>query len=122
MNPSYVQTASQTTNPQNGYTHTNFTNLSSQQISPGLIEGFFQSNNPAEPMPFGMEDLKVRDKPIMKQISEDNNVSNLPKAEGMPSYFNRNTSTRLHRFRTQSMKAWGVPLGLTELRATDMMY
>ena len=121
MNSDYVQTASQRTTPE-GFRKTDFVNTSSQQMTPGSLPTFFRHNNPSGYMPFPLANLRVPQAPIVDQMSESKNVSRLPKANTMPKYFEDNTKSQLERFRTSSMRAWDVPLGLTELRATDTTF
>jgi len=121
MNSAYIQTASQKETPE-GYRKTDFVNTSSQQMTPGELPEYFRMNNPSNYMPFPLADLRVPQAPITNQISESKNVSNLPKTETMPTYFDDNVKSQLERFRTQSMRSWNVPLALTELRATDTTF
>ena len=121
MNAAYVQKASQHTAP-GGFRKTDYVNISSQQMTPGELPTYFRNNNPSGYMPFPLADLRVPQAPISNQISESNNVSNLPKKETMPRYFENNVESRLERFRTSSMRSWNVPLALTELRATDTTF
>jgi hypothetical protein len=121
MNSSYVQTASQHAAP-GGFRQTDFVNTSSQQQTPGELPTFFRQNNPSGYMPFPQSDIRVPQSPIVDAISESKNVSNLPKANTMPEFFDTNVKSTLERFRTASMRSWGVPLGLTEMRATDTTF
>lgn len=120
--PQFVQEVSEQRIPQYGYVQRQFTNLSSQQATPGLLPSFFQQQTNMLPMPFGVEDLNVPNNPIVEQISERNNVSNLPRAETLTADFDMAAQSKERRFRTGNMRAWGVPLGMTELRATDTTF
>jgi hypothetical protein len=117
--PEFVQTV---TARQDGARGSSFTNLSSQMMHPGTLPLFFQTQNTAEPMPFTNGDIIVAEQPITAQISERNNVSNLPRFESMPGEFRDAAREKLVRFRTASMRAWGVPLAMTETRGADTMY
>lgn len=126
LNPTYLQRISKETVPGGAPGQTfqkkDFVNTSSQMADPGLLPGFFGKQNDAYPMPFVLSDIPVAKAPIKSQISEANNVSNLPKIATLPETFKNNVESKLVRFRTDSMRAFGVPLGMTELRATDAMY
>ena len=73
-------------------------------------------------MPFTDADIPQANTPIQEQLSENNNVSVLPRVETLTRDFDNASKATEVRFRTGSMRAWGVPLGMTELRATDAMY
>ena len=120
--PQYIQQVSEKTVPGYGYKHKMFTNMSSQQMNPGALPTFFRGNNPFKPMPFAQKDLNVPNQPIVQQINEKNNVSNLPKKETLTESFEQEVGTKNRRFRTASMRAWDVPLSMTETRATDAMF
>ena len=126
LNPTYVQRISEETVPGGvpgqTFQKKNFVNVSSQMNDPGMLPSFFGQQSAAYPMPFVLSDIPVAQQPIKQQISENNNVSALPKVTTLPERFKDNVESKLVRFRTDSMKAFGVPLGMTELRATDAMY
>lgn len=128
LNPTYVQRVSESIVPAGipgkniQFTHKNFTNVSSQMSDPGQLLNFFQSQNVAYPMPFTDGDIPIDQTPITQQINERNNVSALPRKNIFPEYFKDKVTNKQVRFRTGSMISWGVPLGMTELRATDAEY
>lgn len=126
LNPQYVQTISKETvpggMPGRTFQKKDFVNTSSQMADPGMLPRFFGQQNEAYPMPFVLSDIPISKAPIKSQLSEANNVSNLPKVATLPEEFKNNVDSKLVRFRTDSMRAFGVPLGMTELRATDAMY
>lgn len=126
LNPAYVQRISEETVPggQPGMTlqKKSFTNVASQMNDPGMLPGFFGKQSDAYPMPFVLSDIPVSEQPIKQQINEKNNVSELPKVATLPETFKNNVESKLVRFRTDSMRAFGVPLGATELRATDATF
>jgi len=127
LNPQYVQRVSERTVPgglpgMKPLTHKNFSNISSQMADPGALPRFFGKQNQAYPMPFTDGDIPVPQSPILQQLSENNNVSALPTKTTMPHFFKDQSASKQVRFRTQNMIALGVPLGMTELRATDASY
>lgn len=126
LNPAYVQRISQETVPGGLPGRTlkkrDFVTTSSQMADPGMLTTFFGTQTAAYPMPFVLSDIPVAQQPIKSQISERNNVSELPRTATLPETFKNNVESKLVRFRTDSMRAFGVPLGLTELRATDVEY
>lgn len=127
LNPQYVQRVSEETVPgglpgMKPLIHKNFSNVSSQMADPGALPGFFGKQNQAYPMPFTDADIPVPRSPILEQLSENNNVSALPKKTTLPLFFQDQAASKQVRFRTQNMIAFGVPLGMVELRATDAMY
>lgn len=122
MNPSYVQAVSYETVPYYGYKHPRFVNLSSQMMTPGSLPAFFKRENTADKMPFSDADLPQETAGLVSEWQRANLISSMPKEETMPFFFEAESGSKLRRFRTDSMRAWGVPLGMTELRATDMSY
>ena len=83
-----------------------FTNTASQMANPGTLPAFFANQNTANSMP--LSDLPNQE--IPKQV--------VP-SEGLGAFFDKQEESKLVRFRTGSMRAWNVPLGMTEVRATD---
>lgn len=122
MNPYFVQAVSSETDPYYGYKHRRFTNLSSQMMDPGSLPAFFRRENTAERMPFSLADIPENDGGVLDQFAQSELISEMPRSETMPRFFEDETGTKLRRFRTDSMRAWGVPLAMTEVRETDMMY
>ena len=127
LNPQYVQRVSEETFPggvpaAKPLIHKNFHNVSSQMADPGMLPSFFSKQNTAYPMPFTDGDIPVPQSPIIQQVNEMNNVSQLPKKNMMHQFYKDQVKSKQVRFRTQNMIAFGVPLGMTELRATDAMY
>lgn len=126
LNPAYVQRISEETVPGGlpGMTVQKplFSNVASQMNDPGTLPSFFGTQSVAYPMPFVLSDIPVSEQPLKQQINEKNNVSELPKVATLPERFKNNVESKLVRFRTDSMRAFGVPLGMTELRATDAMF
>lgn len=127
LNPQYVQRVSEETVPggvpgAKPLIHKNFHNVSSQMADPGALPSFFSKQNQAYPMPFTDADIPVPQSPILQQVSAMNNVSQLPTKTTLPLFFEDQTKSKQVRFRTQNMIAFGVPLGMTELRASDFMY
>lgn len=128
LNPTYVQRVSESIVPGGipgknyQFKHKNFTNVSSQMADPGQLLNYFQTQNVAYPMPYTNADFPVNQTPITQQVSERNNVSALPLKNTLPEYFKNKLTSKEVRFRTGSMMAWGVPLGMTQLRATDAEY
>lgn len=126
LNPQYVQKVSEQIVPgwKPGQTLKKplFENISSQMADPGSLPRFFGQQNSAHLMPFTMGDIPQPREPILQQLSENNNVSALPKTETLTRDFDNASKAKEVRFRTQGMRMWNVPLGLTELRATDAMY
>jgi hypothetical protein len=127
LNPQFVQRVSEITAPGQkvpgvDMTKKLFTNVSSQMADPGMLPRFFHQQNTGYPMPFTDADIPQADAPLQQQLSEMNNVSVLPRVETLTRDFDEALQSNQVRFRTGSMRAWGVPLGMTELRATDASY
>lgn len=116
LNPYFVQTVSEGEVKDSKI----FTNRSSQQENPGMLGQIF--NTKMQDMPFVHDDIPVPEKMMHDQINENNNVSQLPKIATMGRGFEDATVSKARRFRTGSMRMWGVPLGQTELRATEMNF
>jgi hypothetical protein len=116
MDPYYVQRISQTRTPQ-GFTETNFTNLSSQMLNPGTLPQFFGNENTAEPMPLTL--AQALGQPGGDRISGivGSNISNMPRAETMPRSFETDTRSKFANFRTANMIAWNVPLSETQMHS-----
>lgn len=127
LNPQFVQRVSEITAPGEKVPGVSmkkqlFTNVSSQMADPGMLPRFFHQQNTGYLMPFTNSDIPQANEPLQQQLSELNNVSALPRIETLTRDFEEWSKPVEVRFRTGSMRAWGVPLGMTELRATDAMY
>lgn len=113
LNPAFVQSISQKNTPANErgqvLNRTTFTNTSSQMANPGLLPVFFANQNTANTMP--IYDIPDQTKPLTLETQQEN----------LDQFINRENATKLVRFRTGSMKAWNVPLGMTEVRAEDLL-
>ena len=120
MNPNYVQTAS--LQPPGSQHRVNFTNLSSQQLNPGTLVHFMNTQSAAkQPMPFTDGDIQTDRSAIARQDSERNNVSNLPRRPTLTQFFHReDPNTKDANYRTPAQRVWDVPDYLLEARATEM--
>lgn len=115
LDPQFVQRASQRRTPA-GFTETNFQNLSSQMMNPGVLPQYFGSANRAEPMPVTLAhalSVPPNDIPAIART----NVSNMSRAETMSTNFEADTRSKRTAFRTGSMRAWGVPLDHAEMHS-----
>lgn len=122
MDPSFVQNVSRQQVKPYGFEHLTFTNVSSQMANPGNLPSYFKGAQELGYMPFSSADIPVPHEPIEKLISEKNNVSSLPRKSTEKEFFEENLKDKYVRFRTASQRAWGVPIELTELRATESIY
>lgn len=120
MNPYYLQTAS--LQPSGAQHKVNFTNLSSQQLNPGhLVDFFVKADSAFQPMPYSQGDIPMDRVGVAHQLSEWNNVSNLPRQNVLPGFFQYETPyTKDAYFRTPAQRMWGVPDHLLEARATEL--
>lgn len=120
MNPQYVQTAS--LQPPGSQHQVSFTNLSSQQLTPGNLAGFFnQQSKSMQPMPFSVADIQTDRSGVAQQLSERNNIDYMSREATLPSFFaENNPKTMDAHYATPSMRVWHVPEHLYEARATDM--
>ncbi len=120
MYPQYVQTAS--LQPVGSQHRVNFVNLSSQQLNPGnLVQFHVDQARSMQPMPFTVGDIQMDRSGVARLDSEANNVSNLPRANTLPSFFaHANPDSKDAKYRTPEARTWQVPDHLLEARATDM--
>ncbi len=115
LDPQFVRRVSQERTPA-CFTETNFQNLSSQMMKPGVLPQYFGSEIRAEPMPVTLAHaLSVPENDIPAIASS--NIANMPRAETMPLRFDEDSRSKRVAFRTSNMRAWGVPLDRTELHA-----
>lgn len=121
MNSSFIQKASLTGS--GNQKKLSFVNLSSQQMNPGLLNEWFAAQNSAmQPMPFTNDDIPVSQMEIRSVLSEKrNNVSELDRQQKIDTFFRENAQENRADFRTNSQKAWGVPLAYAEARATELL-
>lgn len=119
FSPQYVQTAS-LQSP--GSKHkVSFVNISSQQLNPGSLVQFFNKQSESmQPMPFTGGDIKTDRSGITRQVSEYNNVSNLPTIDTLPQYFISQGPSKDAQYRTPSQLAFNVPEYMLQMRATDI--
>ena len=122
MDSSYVQRASLNSGPAKDKHHVSFTNLSSQERTPGFLSEWYASQNAAvQPMPYTNDDINVPRQELSATMSEGrNNVSLLSKQQTADIFFRDNIRSTKVDFRTPSQQAWNVPLSQTEVRATEM--
>jgi hypothetical protein len=120
MNPEYVQTAS--LNPPGSQHKVSFTNLSSQQLNPGKLVDFFVTNDSnMQPMPFSQGDIRTDRSGVAHQLSEWNNINNMPRENTLPTFFHSETPyTKDTYYRTPEQKMWGVKDHLLQARATEL--
>lgn len=120
MNPQYVQTAS--LQPPGSQHQVSFTNLSSQQLTPGNLVGFFNAQSRSmQPMPFTDADIQTDRSGVAQQLSMRNNIDQMSREASLPSFFaHNNPKTTDAHYETPSMRVWNVPRHLYEARATDM--
>lgn len=120
MNPQYVQTAS--LQPPGAQHQVSFTNLSSQQLTPGNLVGFFNAQDRSrQPMPFTDADIQTDRSGVAQKLSEANNIDQMSQAATLPEFFAMNNpgTTDAH-FMTPEQRVWHVPRHLLEARATEM--
>jgi hypothetical protein len=120
MNPYYIQTRSlQAPGAQH---KVNFTNLSSQQLNPGNLVSFFVSaDSERKPMPYSTDDIPMDRTGVARQLSEWNNICNMPRENVLPQFFHAETPlTKDTFFRTPEQRAWGVPDHLLQARDTEL--
>jgi hypothetical protein len=115
LDPQFVQRVSQQRTPA-GFTETNFQNLSSQMMNPGVLPQYFGSENRAEPMPVTLAHALSVPENDIPQIATST-IADMPRAETMPLNFDEDSKSKRVAFRTGSMRAWGVPLDHTELHS-----
>jgi hypothetical protein len=101
-----------------------FTNLSSQQMTPGTLADFFARQD-ASRMPFESNEIERADQQCqgyLHLLSEDANVGNLPRVDRSHEFFSyHNPRTRRVSFRTSGQRAWNVPVQLLELSSEDVV-
>jgi hypothetical protein len=125
MNAQYIQQASLNSAPGqiNGGNRVLFTNLSSQQQTPGNLNAWFaDQNHSMQPMPFVQEEIVQEDPQRFGEWFEVNptNLSTANKTETMGLYFDMNVRTKKIDFPTPSQRIWAVPISQFEMRETDM--
>lgn len=119
MEPSFVQTISQRNVPPFNLKQQTFTNVSSQQASPGMLEQYFRDASQMGYMPMTGESINGSGQPIARMINEQTNVSSLSRVSKEAQYHGDAVTSKRVGFRTGSMRAWGVPLDKVEMRATE---
>lgn len=119
MEPSFVQTISQRNVPPFNLKQQTFTNVSSQQASPGMLVHYFRDAGQLGYMPATGERLDGSGQPLTRMINEQTNVSSLPRVSKEVQYHGAAVTSKRVGFRTGSMRAWGVPLDKVEMRATE---
>lgn len=119
MNPQYVQTAS--LQPPGSQHQVSFTNLSSQQLTPGNLIGFFNAQSKSmQPMPFSDADIQTDRSGVAQQLSERNNIDQMSRRPTLDQFFAANNIEMDAHFETPEQRVWNVPEHLWEARATDM--
>lgn len=120
FSPQYIQTAS--LQPPGAQHRISFTNLSSQQLNPGSLVQFLNSQSASmQPMPYTDSDIETDQSPVARQLNEMNNVSSLPRRSTLSDYFHTNDpDTKDVNYGTPSLHVWDVPPHLWQARATDM--
>jgi hypothetical protein len=122
MNSAYIQTASLASGPKPQH-RVMFTNLSSQQQTPGALVPWFQTQgHTMQPMPFNHDQVAAAHQAPFGEWMRGaaTNVSDMDKNETLGAYFGEQTRSTKSDFLTPTQRVWGVPFSSTELRATDM--
>ena len=122
MDSSYVQQASLSSGTESRRHKYTFTNLSSQEMHPGMLAQWYSSQNAAvQPMPYTHDDIAVPEEELRAGLSEiRNNINEMYKKQTADIFFRENTRTTKADFRTPSQQTWNVPISQTEVRATEM--
>ena len=119
FSPQYIQTASM--QPPGSQHNISFTNLSSQQQTPGSLVAFFQAQDQAmQPMPFTHSDLDVDHGPVARMYNEKFNVSTKPKTDTLTEFFHYQDMEKNAHYRTNEQRRFNVPDYLLEARADEM--
>jgi hypothetical protein len=124
MDSAYVQRASLSQGPEAARHRVSFTNISSQQRTPGVLMNFHESQvKSTRPMAFDHNMIPRPEEQIAHYLSEERNKVSSVLADdfkNLEGYFGRNTQSTKAEYRTISQQTWGVPLSQVESRATEM--
>ena len=114
MESSFVQTAS--LNEPGSKQQVTFTNLSSQQMTPGILASFHQKQDASmQPMPFSFDSFPQGYTEMQAKHAESDVISAKSRMDTIQTYFQRNTpSTRNAVYRSPAQRAWNVPDHLLE--------
>lgn len=123
MTSQYIQKASYNSDKHDeGEPQLKFSNISSQQMFPGNLPHFFETNQNILRMPLGVDDLpEPEPKQIVSQYKQaDAALTFVNQDRGsLRSYFQKDDQSKRAVYKTPMMRDLNVPDDMVELRATD---